>query len=245
MKKRRPSPGKKTSPNKPVSKWLCVFEIDDSVAPRRVPDKPNVRVKAMAIKPGRALDAWVSTSPKAKSLALVRVLYTEMPAEDHPGGLLRPYKYPEEQPHIKKAVARLNEQLRCRRYTVNGCQRTWRLYVIELDESKVPGLKPEHKGAVYVGQTHLTREERAEIHREGKARTKTGQRLWSNDCHRYFKRPHSDLLPASYAKDFFCESSAKLHETKLRLYFESRGYKVFGGKDRLERLNKKKLKPES
>jgi hypothetical protein len=244
MKNRQSSPGTKKSPRKPLHKWLCVFEVDDSVAPRRVPDRPHVRVEAMAIKPGRDLDAWVATSLRAKRLRLARVLPTEMPAENHPGGLMRPYKCPEEQPRIKKAIERLNEQLRCRRYTVNGCQRTWRLYVIELDETKVPGLKPEHKGAVYVGETHLTREERAKIHREGKARTKTGTPLWSKPCHRYFKRPRPELLPASYAKDFFCESSAKLHETKLRLYFERRGYKVFGGKERLERL-KKKLKPQA
>lgn len=244
MKKRRPSEGAKKSPRKPLSKWLCVFEIDDSVAPRRVPDKPNVRVEAMAIKPGRDLDAWVAMSPRAKRLKIVRVLTAEMPAENHSGGLLRPYKCPDEQARVAKALERLRENLRCRRYTVNGSQTTWRLYVIELDETKVPGLKPEHKGVVYVGETSLTREERAKQHREGTAKTKTGQRLWSDECHDYFKRPRPELLPASYAKDFFCQSSAKLHETKLRLYFERRGYKVFGGKDRLERL-KKKLTPKS
>jgi hypothetical protein len=243
MKKRQSSHRTKTSQCKPVPKWLCVFEIDDSVAPRRVPDKPNVRAEALAIKPGQDLESWVAKSPRATKLHITRVLYTEMPAEGHPGGVLRPYNYPDEQPRIKKAIERLNEQLRCRRYTVNGCQRTWRLYVIELDETKVPGVKPEHKGAVYVGETYLTREERAKIHREGKARTKTGQRLWSNDCHRYFKRPRPDLLPASYTKDFFCESSAKIHETKLRLHLEGRGYKVLGGKDRLDRFTKKTKPP--
>ena len=42
--------------SKPTPRWLCVFELDDSAGPRRVPGKPNVRVEQKAIKPGEDLD---------------------------------------------------------------------------------------------------------------------------------------------------------------------------------------------
>lgn len=244
MKKRRNAASKKPSSSKTSLEWLCVLKVDDAVAPRRTPGKPNVRVEALSVKPGPELDNWVIEDPRAKKLRITGVLYPEMPAEDHPGGLLRPYKCPDEQARVEEALKRLRENLRCRGYTVNGSQTTWRLYVIELDETKIPSMKPEHIGAVYVGETSLTRQERADQHRQGTAKTKTGKSLWSKPCHRYFKRPRTDLLPRQFQREYFCRSSAKLHETKLRLYFVARNYKVFGGKDRLERL-KKKRKPKS
>lgn len=186
--------------------WLCVFKIDDAVAPRRAPGKPNVRVEALSVKPGPELDDWAINDPRAKKLRITEVLYPEMPADDHPGGLLRPYKCPDAQARASEALKRLREHLRCRGYTVNGSQTTWRLYVIELDETKVPGMKPEHLGAVYVGETYLTREARAKQHREGTATTRTGKPLWSKPCHRYFKLPRPDLLPRQFQREYFCRS---------------------------------------
>jgi hypothetical protein len=243
MKNRRTAPRKKPLATKTCLKWLYVFEVDDAVAPRRDPGKPNVRAEALAIKPGQDLESWVAKSPRARKLHITRVLDHEMPEENQPGGLLRPYESPSQQALINAALLRLREQLRCRRYTVNGSQDQWRLYVIELDTAKVSGMKPEHKGAVYVGETSLTREARAQQHREGKARSKTGKPLWSKDCHRSFKCPRPDLLPRQFQQEYFCQSAAKNHETKLRLHFEKQGYKVFGGKDRLDRFEKKAKSP--
>jgi hypothetical protein len=236
--KKPASPGRKKprALKSPVRlKWLCVLEIDDAVAPRRDPGKPNVRVEALSVKPGADMDAWVKNSRQAKKWRVTGVLKSEMPDENHAGGLLRPYRCPVQNAQVKKALADLRERLRCRRYTVNGDQTTWRVYVIELDATRVPGIKPQHKGAVYVGQTSLSREERAQIHREGKARTKTGQRLWNEKAHAYYKGLRLDLIPASYRKDFFCESAAKNEETKLMLHLKSLGYKTFGGRDREKR----------
>lgn len=235
MKKQPKPASKKTQDRKPTLKWLCVLEVDDSVAPRRDPGKPNVRVEALPVKPGEDLEAWVKNSRQAQKWQVTGVVNTEMPAESHAGGLLRPYRCPAQQDRLDKALQDLRERLRCRRYTVNGGQTKWRLYVIELEAAKVPGIKPEHKGAVYVGQTHLTREERAQIHREGKARTKTGQRLWNEKAHKFYKGLRVDLIPASFKKDLFCESAAKNEETKLMLHLKSLGYKTFGGRDREER----------
>ena len=236
MKKRRTPKRRKANAPKRSRKWLCVFKVDDKVAPRRSPDKPNVRVEAMAVKPGAELDAWVGKSEKAGKLGITQVLYEEMPADNHAGGLLRPYRWPEQQSQVAAALTKLRERLRCRRYAVNGCQNKWRLYVIGLDAAKVPGIKPEHKGAVYVGQTSMTREERAQIHREGKAKSRTGKPLWSKPCHKYYKDPRNDLIPASFAKEYFCESAAKNNETKLMLHLKSLGYKTFGGRDRESRF---------
>ncbi len=104
-------------PKKPRStlKWLCVLEVDDSVAPRRAPDKPNVRVEAVPKKPGPDLDAWVAKSSKFKKLGVTRVLYSEMPDENHAGGLRRPYRSPEQASQIDSALKNLRERLRCRR----------------------------------------------------------------------------------------------------------------------------------
>jgi len=229
----RTKPGARKPPCR--LKWLCVLVVDDSVAPRRDRRKPNVRVEALSVQPGADLDAWVKNSRQASKWRVTGVLYAEMPLENHAGGLLRPYRCPGQDARVKTALRHLREKLRCRRYTVNGDQKTWRLYVIELDAARVPGVKPRHKGAMYVGQTHLSREARARIHHEGRARTKTGQRLWNQKAHAYYKALRNDLIPANSNKDFFCESSAKNEETKLMLHLEALGYKTFGGRDREER----------
>ncbi len=100
-------------PKKPRStlKWLCVLEVDDAVAPRRAPDKPNVRVEALAKKPWPDLDAWVAKSHKFKKRGVTRVLYSEMPDENHAGGLRRPYRSPEQASQIKSAIRNLRERV--------------------------------------------------------------------------------------------------------------------------------------
>ena len=230
---------KSSTPKKPTLKWVCVFEVDDSQNPRRHPAKPHVRVEAMSIKPGRDLDAWVAKSRRAKKKGIVRVLNAEMPKPENSGGFLRPFRYPEQKAAIKTALTTLREQLRCRRYTVDGEQRTWRLYVIELDATKIPKMPSKLKGAVYVGETSLPAEERAKQHREGTARSRTGQRLWNKPCHQYYKQLKMKWVPQQFSGDYFCESAAKIAETKMRLYFEAKDFKVYGGKDRLDRLKKK------
>ena len=229
-------------PKKPSPKWVCVFELENAQNLRRDPAKPHVWVEAISVKPGPDLDAWVAKSHRAKKKGVVRVLPDEMPKPENCGGLLRPFRYPDQQAAIRATLTKLREQLRCRRYTVDGDLRTWRLYVIELDATKILKIPSELKGAVYVGQTSLPAEERAKQHREGTARSRTGQRLRNKPCHEFYKQLRMDWVPKQFAGDYFCQSTAKIAETKMRLYFEAEKFKVYGGKDRLDRLKKKSEK---
>ena len=66
--------------------WLCVLKTDDLAGPRRHPDRPRVLVKSLPQRPGLELDRWVKTSPRAKRLRVVNVVYEAMPAAGQPGG---------------------------------------------------------------------------------------------------------------------------------------------------------------
>jgi hypothetical protein len=223
-------------PKKPHSVWLCVFEVADSGQQRRFREKPNVRVRAVGIEPGPKLDAWVAISPSARKQKLKQVLYDEMPGRDQLGGLTRPLQRPGQNARIEDALSRLREQLRCRKYTVDGDARIWRLYVVDLDAAKLRKKPEGMAGFVYVGETTLDPEERAEQHRLGPNYRWKRKPAYSKPCHGYFKMLRLDMVPQQFRKPYFCKSAALLAESKMRLYFEDKGYKVFGGKDRLDRL---------
>jgi hypothetical protein len=80
-------------PQKLSPRWLCVFELDDSAGPRRIPGKPNVKVEQKAIKPGPDLEAWLDKTKASKRPELVRVRDDLMPKDQQHGGRLEPYKY--------------------------------------------------------------------------------------------------------------------------------------------------------
>jgi hypothetical protein len=221
-------------PQKPTPRWLCVFELDDSAGPRRVPGKPHVRVEQKAIKPGPELEAWLEKAKASKRPELVRVRYDLMPKDQQHGGRLRPYKYPHENSLLVKALQDLREKLRCHGFTVDGVTDMYSLYVIELDDTHI-AKKPEgYRGYVYVGQTELSPVERARQHELGPKYPWKKKPNHSRPAHHHFRRLALELLPPKFRKKLLCRSSALRAERDLRLYFESKGYEVEGGKDLLK-----------
>ena len=208
--------------------WLCVLKTDDLAGPRRHPERPRVLVKSLPQRPGLELDRWVKTSPRARRLRVVNVVYEAMPAASQPGGRDQPFTRPTQQKRIRAAEKILRQRLRCDGYTVNGDLTVWHLYVIELE-------RPVHDEAVagylYVGQTSQPVDDRIRQHREGH-HTPKGQRLHSQTAHRRFLRPRLDLLPEDFHQTFFCQDDALTAEADLRLALEAEGYRVEGASER-------------
>ena len=221
-------------PQKPTPRWLCVFELDDSAGPRRVPGKPNVRVEQKSIKPGPDLEAWLGKTKASKRPELVRVRDDLMPKDQQHGGRLKPYKYPRDKDLLDKALTALRETLRCQGFTVDGVTDMYSLYVIELDDSHIAKKPDGYRGYVYVGQTELSPEERARQHELGPKYPWKKKPNHSRPAHNHFRRPAPELLPPKFRKKLLCRSSALRAEGDLRLYFESKGYEVEGGNDLLK-----------
>ena len=221
-------------PQKPTPRWLCVFELDDSAGPRRVPGKPNVRVEQKSIKPGPDLEAWLGKTKASKRPELVRVRDDLMPKDQQHGGRLKPYKYPRDKDLLDKALTALREKLRCQGFTVDGVKDIYSLYVIELDDTHLAKKPDGYRGYVYVGQTELSPEERARQHELGPKYPWKKKPNHSRPAHNHFRRPAPELLPPKFRKKLLCRSSALRAEGDLRLYFESKGYEVEGGNDLLK-----------
>lgn len=219
---------------KPTLHWLCVFELDDSTGQRRVPSKPNVRVEQKAIKPGPDLEAWLEKTKATKRPELARVRYDLMPKDQQRGGRLNPYKYPRDKAPLDTALKHLREKLHCQGFTVDGVTDMYSLYVIELDDAHI-AKKPEgYRGYLYVGQTELPPEERARQHELG---PKYPWKKKPNHCrkaHKHFRRLVLGLLPTRFRKKLLSRDSALRAERDLRLYFESKGYKVEGASELLK-----------
>jgi hypothetical protein len=222
------------SPGIPPPRWFCVFELDDSAGQRRIPGKPNVSVEHKAIKPGEDLEAWLDKSKASKRPELVRVRYDLMPEDQQHGGRLKPYKYPRDKELLDKALTARREKLRCQGFTVDGVTDMYSLYVIELDDTHI-AKKPEgYRGYVYVGQTELSPEERARQHELGPEYPCKKKPNHSRPAHNHFRKLALELLPPKFRKKLLCRSAALRAERDLRLYLESKGYKVEGGKDLLK-----------
>ena len=230
----RQAPLMNTQPQKPSPRWLCVFELDDSAGQRRIPGKPNVRVERKAIKPGPDLDAWLDKAKASTRPELVKVRYDLMPKDQQHGGRLKPYKYPRDKDLLDKALTALREKLRCQGFTVDGVKDIYSLYVIELDDSHIAKKPDGYRGYVYVGQTELSPEERARQHELGPKYPWKKKPNHSRPAHKHFRRPALELLPPKFRKKLLCRSAALRAERDLRLYFESKGYEVEGGKDLLK-----------
>lgn len=225
--------------------WLCVFELAGLPVPQRFPDKPHVRVEQKAIKPGPDLDAWLERARAGKDPELVRVRYDQMPDEQEPGGLDRPFESPQEQPAIRRALHKLREQLRCDGFTIGGDATIWSVYAIELHDNHI-AKKPEgYRGLVYVGQTSLPVEERVRQHELGKAYPWKGPPKHSVDCHRYFRRYAPELVPERYRGAIPCRRKALWCERDLRGYLERQGYRVIGGTDLLPKRKPKRSDSDS
>ena len=223
-----------TPSTKPSPRWLCVFELDNSVGQRRIPGKPHLRVEQKAIKPGPDLDAWLEKAKASTRPELVKVGYDLMPKDQQHGVLLKPYKYPRDKDLLDKALTALREKLRCQGFTVDGVKDIYSLYVIELDDTHLAKKPDGYRGYVYVGQTVFSPEERAHKHELGPQYPWKKKPNHSRPAHNHFRKLAPELLPPKFRKKLLCRSAALRAERDLRLYFESKGYEVEGGKDLLK-----------
>ena len=227
-------------PPRPSNRWLCVFETDDSDGTRRISDKPRVWVEQKTVQPGAKLDAWLQKTKQSKRPELVRVRYDLMPASEQP----TPYQYPRDKELISDALKSLREKLLCEGYTVNNSTSVYSLYVIELNDSHIARRPAGYRGYVYVGQTGLSVEERAKQHELGPKYPWKKKPKHSRVAHKYFRKLNLGLLPQRFQTKLLCRSAALRAEYNLRLHFESKGYKVEGGKE-LKPKRPKKSKSDS
>ena len=227
-------------PPRPSNRWLCVFETNDSGVPRLISDKPRVWVEQKTVQPGVNLDAWLQKTKQSKRPELVRVRYDLMPTSEQP----TPYQYPRDKELISDALKSLREKLLCEGYTVNNSTSVYSLYVIELNDSHIADRPDGYRGYVYVGQTGLSVEERAKQHELGPKYPWTTSPMHSGVCHRHFGKLNLGLLPQRFQTKLLCRSAALGAEYNLRLHFESKDYKVEGGKE-LKPKRPKKSKSDS
>lgn len=218
---------------KPRPAWLCVFEETLPDVPRRVPDKPHVRVEQKSIRPGPELEDWLGRARRGKRPELVSVRNDLMPQDQHRGGLCRPYKLPEDRAKIDEALKKLRGKLRCAGFTVNADTTLWSLYVIALNDSHLTQRPEDYRGYVYVGQTAICPIERAKQHELGPAYPWRKRPAYSRVCHKYFRQYVPDLLPKRFQKKLLCRDAALRAELALREHFVAKRYEVEGGTELL------------
>lgn len=214
------------------SAWLSVVETGNDPGPRKVFDKPRIRVEQTCVKPGPELDALLPRRRSFRKHGGTQIRYDLMLPDDEPGGRDRPFRVPEEAAKVRAALKTLREKLSGEGYTVNGDTTTWRVYVIELHPPKKPDGRNPPMGYLYVGQTSIAVNDRALQHELGPAYPWKGKPKHSKPCHRRFKGLRLDLLPADFRETIYSKEAALVRESCLRVHFEKQGYWVIGGQER-------------
>jgi len=203
--------------------WIEVVEILDPDLPRRLADKPNVKV---SIRVSHPTTENVQSHHKDQPVLFRADLSPTKSYTDHESA--------------KKRQAEVRERLMAQGYTVNKKLSTWSVYVIELDTSHfTPAQRKKHSAFFYVGMTSKKVDARLAEHKEG-ARTDKGPKF-GRSAHKYFSRYRPDLSPKQL---YFSQEQALRAESKKRLQLEARGYKVDGGTERLAAMKTKKLKSD-
>ena len=199
--------------------WIEVVEFLDPDLPRRLADKPNVKVSIRVSQP--------TTDNVQTHFEKEKVLFRAD---------LSPTKSYSDHDLAKNRKTEVRERLMAQGYTFNGSLSTWSVYVIELDTSHfTPAQRKKHSAFFYVGMTSKKVDARLAEHKEG-ARTDKGPKF-GRSAHKYFSRYRPDLSPK---KLYFSKDQALRAESKKRLQLESRGYKVDGGTERLEVMTAKR-----
>ena len=217
---------KKKAKAKPRPKrwWIEVVEFLDPDLPRRLADKPNVKVSIRVSQP--------TTDNVQTHFEKEKVLFRAD---------LSPTKSYSDHERAKNRKTEVRERLMAQGYTVNKNLSTWSVYVIELDTSHfTPAQRKKHSAFFYVGMTSKKVDARLAEHKEG-ARTDKGPKF-GRSAHKYFSRYRPDLSPRRL---YFSEEQALRAESKKRLQLEARGYKVDGGTERLEAMKTKKSKSDN
>ena len=150
--------------------WIEVVEILDPDLPRRLADKPNVKVSIRVSQP--SLDNVQTHFEEEKVLFRAD---------------LSPTKSYSDYELAKNRKAEVRERLMAQGYTVNKNLSTWSVYVIELDTSHfTPAQRKKHSAFFYVGMTSKKVDARLAEHKEG-ARTEKGPKF-GRSAHKYFSR---------------------------------------------------------
>ena len=208
---------------KPQRWWIEVVEIVDPDLPRRLADKPNVKVSVRVSQP--TLDN-VQTHFKEQKVLFRADLSPTKSYTDHESA--------------KKRQAEVRERLMTQGYTVGNDLKVWSVYVIELNTAHfTPAQRKKHSAFFYVGMTSKKVDARLAEHKEG-ARTDKGPKF-GRSAHKYFSHYRPDLSPKQL---YFSQEQALRAESKKRLQLEALCYKVDGGTERLEAMKTKKLKSD-
>ena len=201
--------------------WIEVVEILDPNLPRRLADKPNVKISVRVSQP--TADN-VQTHHKDQSVVF--------------RADLSPTKSYSDYELAKTREREVRDRLKSKGYTVNNDLSVWSVYVIELDTAHfTPSQRKKYSAFFYVGMTSKKVDARLAEHKEG-ARTERGPRF-GRSAHKYFAKYRPDLSPSRY---YASQEQALRAESKKRLQLENRGYKVDGGTERLELLTAKRTK---
>ena len=209
---------------RPKRWWIEVVEILDPDLPRRLADKPNVKVSVRMSQP---------TNDN------VQTHFEEQKVLFRPD--LSPTKSYSDYELAKNRKTEVRDRLMAQGYTVSKKLSTWSVYVIELDTSHfTPAQRKKHSAFFYVGMTSKKVDARLAEHKEG-ARTDKGPKF-GRSAHKYFSRYRPDLSPKQL---YYSQEQALRAESKKRLQLEARGYKVDGGTERLEAMKTKKSKSDN
>ena len=199
--------------------WIEVVEFLDPDLPRRLADKPNVKVSIRVSQP--------TTDNVQTHFEEEKVLFRAD---------LSPTKSYSDHELAKNRKTEIRERLMTQGYTIGNDLKAWSVYVIELDTSHfTPAQLKKHSAFFYVGMTSKKVDARLAEHKEG-ARTEKGPKF-GRSAHKYFSRYRPDLSPRRL---YFSEEQALRAESKKRLQLEARGYKVDGGTERLEIMTAKR-----
>jgi predicted GIY-YIG superfamily endonuclease len=220
MRTRTHEKSQQKAKQQPKRWWIEVVEILDPDLPRRLADKPNVKVSIRVSQP---------TTENVQSH------HKDQPVLFRAD--LSPTKSYSDYELAKNRKTEVRERLMAQGYTVGNDLKVWSVYVIELDTSHfTPAQRKKHSAFFYVGMTSKKVDARLAEHKEG-ARTDKGPKF-GRSAHKYFSRYRPDLSPKQL---YFSQEQALRAESKKRLQLEARGYKVDGGTERLEAMKTKKL----
>lgn len=192
---------------------IIVVELDDTVE-RRHPKKPNLYVGLTTMSIADRYELLVKRPSLVGRRGNVRQLRTDLSTplttSDHAVA--------------KEAMTTVVSLLRSQGFTVNGTSPVWTVYVIELDNTGVPGAE---KGYFYVGETSKDPALRFEEHRANKIGGRNGRtKLASRVVTSRGMRLRMDLAPKDQC---YSKSASKAAEAAWAERLRKRGYKVAGG----------------
>lgn len=191
--------------------WLVIIELDD-VVPRRDPTKPNLYVEVSSTIPTKRFDQICQSKRKHWYSGHILKLRRD---------LVHTHRFSNRET-AKAGLKLLRDKLAADGYTVNRDSRVWRVYVLELDQSRS---KDPSKRPVYVGETSVDPETRLAQHR-GELLSKKGKPLTTRSTKGHVVGLLTDLAPNEL---YFSSAQSKQAEAAWAEHLRSLGYEVFGG----------------